>query len=406
MNYENEKRQFRVYFFVIVLVVVFASGVAVGKKNGNPAETIVKANGSEALSSADLDLLRKSWDIINKDYVGDIPDKQTMVEGATRGLVAALGDPYTVFLDKEESSDFQGEMEGSFEGIGAEIGMREETLVVIAPLDGMPAAKAGIKAGDKIMKIDEAGTSDMSVDEAVKKIRGPKGTQVKLTIVRGDNEEAEPMEFNLTRDKIDVKSVAWELKEEHVAYIRISAFLRDTTTELDKVAAEIVASKADRIVLDLRSNPGGYLDGSVEVAGYFLPRKSLVVTEDYGEANKSKNKEHRTGGNEALADYPLAVLTNEGTASAAEILAGALRDNRGVQLVGKKTFGKGSVQEVEKLPGGSSVKVTVAKWMTPKGVNINKEGLKPDAEVDLPQGANNAVPDDTQLKKAIEVLKL
>jgi len=402
MNYESEKRQFRVYFFVIVLVVVFALGVAVGKKNGISADTIVRANGGEALSQSDLEILRKSWDVINKDYAGDIPDKQTMVTGAARGLVAALGDPYTVFLDKEESSDFQGEMEGSFEGIGAEIGTRNQVLVVIAPLDGTPAAKAGVKAGDKILKIDDASTEGMRVDEAVKKIRGPKGTQVHITVIRGEAEDAEPMEFTLTRDKIDVKSVTWELKEDKVAYIRLSAFLRDTTTEFDKAAREVVASKAEKIVLDLRSNPGGYLDSSVEIAGYFMPRKSLVVTEDYGAVNKSKNKEHVTSGNEALAGYPLVILTNEGTASAAEILAGALKDNRGVKLVGKKTFGKGSVQEVEKLPGGSSIKVTVAKWLTPKGININKEGLAADIEENL---SKDAPDEDTQLKKALEVLK-
>jgi len=247
----------------------------------------------------------------------------------------------------------------------------------------------------------------MTLDEAVKKIRGLKGTQVKLVVLRGSNGDGKPLEFEITRDKIDFKSASWEEKDNQVAYVRVSGFLRDTDQEFSKVAKEIKNKKIKSIVLDLRNNPGGYLEMAVNLAGYFLPKGSLVVTEDYGDTNKSKNEEHYTENrlNKAsLEEYPLVILINEGTASSSEILAGAIRDNRGVKLIGKKTFGKGSVQEIEKLSNGSAVKITVAKWLTPKEINLEDGGLDPDIEQEISIDSAEES-EDQQLLKAIEVVE-
>lgn len=402
-RYEEEKRQFKVYFFIIALVAAFAAGVFLGRSSNESgaARIFSGTERGEDLSASDLGVLWDAWDVIGQKYAGEIPTKEKVVEGAARGMIASLDDPYTVFWNKEESEDFASEMEGSFEGIGAEIGIRNQILTVIAPMDGTPAANAGIKSGDKIFKINDEVTTEMTLDEAISRIRGPKGTQVRLTIIRGGAESSEPLEFELTRDTIDVKSVSWEMKDDQTAYLRLGAFMKDTESEFNRAADEILKSGAKRIVLDLRNNPGGYLETSVYVAGYFLPRATLVVTEDFGEVNSFKNNKYTTSGSSLLAKYPLVVLVNEGTASAAEILAGALRDNREIKLIGEKTFGKGSVQEIEKLAGGSTIKVTVARWLTPKGANINKEGLTPDIKQEAGDDENN----DQQLQKALETVK-
>ena len=407
MDYHQEKKQFRVYFIVATIVIFFLLGVFWGKRSvGNHEFSGVTKNG-EKFSADEVNFLNEVWEKINGKYVGEIPNSEKALEGAAKGLVESLDDPYTVFWDEEESQDFLGDMEGSFEGIGAEVGIRDQMLTVISPLDGMPAQQAGLKASDIILQIDGEITTEMTLDEAVKKIRGLKGTQVKLVVLRGSNGDGKPLEFEITRDKIDFKSASWEEKDNQVAYVRVSGFLRDTDQEFSKVAKEIKNKKIKSIVLDLRNNPGGYLEMAVNLAGYFLPKGSLVVTENYGDTNKSKNEEHYTENrlNKAsLEEYPLVILINEGTASSSEILAGAIRDNRGVKLIGKKTFGKGSVQEIEKLSNGSAVKITVAKWLTPKEINLEDGGLDPDIEQEISIDSAEES-EDQQLLKAIEVVE-
>ncbi|MEA3273096.1 MAG: S41 family peptidase [Patescibacteria group bacterium] len=407
MDHQQEKKQFKVYFMVAALATFFILGVFFGKRSVADREFSGVTKNGERFSVEGMDFLNEVWEKVNGKYVGETPDSQEALEGAAKGLVSSLGDPYTVFWDEEESQDFLGDMEGSFEGIGAEVGIRKQMLTVISPLDEMPAQQAGLKAGDIILQINGEITTEMTLDEAVKKIRGPRGTQVKLVVVRGNNGDGKPLEFEITRDKIDFKSASWEEKDDQIAYVRVSGFLRDTDQEFSEVAKEIKNKNIKKIVLDLRNNPGGYLEMAVSLSSYFLPKGSLVVTEDYGDANKSKNEEHYTENrlNKAsLEEYPLVILINEGTASSAEILAGAVRDGRGVSLIGKKTFGKGSVQEVEKLSNGSSVKITVAKWLTPKGVNLEDGGLEPDIEQEIfIDSAENE--EDQQLLKAIEVVK-
>jgi carboxyl-terminal processing protease len=312
-----------------------------------------------------------------------------MVYGAIKGLVSSLGDPYSFFMDPEEAKMFLEDMQGSFEGIGAEVGIRDGILTVIAPLEGMPAQKAGLEAGDKIIKIENTLTADLTLTEAVRLIRGPKGTPVTLTIIR----DSQSKEVTITRAKIDIPSVKWEMKQGNIAYIDLDQFDRDTPKEFSRVAKEVIKSQAKGIILDLRNNPGGYLDVAVDVAGWFLSSGDIVAIEDFG---NGKKVEHRCFGKSRLKDYPLVVLVNKGSASGSEILAGALRDHRGVKLIGERTFGKGSVQELEELKDSSSLRISIARWLTPKGTLIEKKGLEPDISVSDPEA---------QIQEALKILR-
>jgi len=270
---------------------------------------------------------------------------------------------------------------------------------VVAPIEGTPAYNAGIKAGDKILKIDDKSTEGMQVEEAVNLIRGEKGTQVKLSIIRKNLDQ--PKEFIVTRDVIQVPVIRWEMEEGNIAYIKIYQFASNLPSKFEDVVSEILKNNASRIVIDLRNNPGGYLEVANEIASWFLPKGAVVVREEFrdGESNEYKSK-----GYKHLQNFPVTILVNGGSASASEILAGALRDQKGVKLIGEKTFGKGSVQTLEEFSDGSSLKITVAKWFTPNGTSIADEGLKPDIEVELTQeDIDNDR--DSQLDKAMEVIK-
>jgi carboxyl-terminal processing protease len=320
------------------------------------------------------------------------------LDGARKGLVAAGGDPYTVYMDSTQAKALSDDLNGQFSGIGAEIGIKNNVLTVISPIAGTPAEKSGLRAGDLIAKINGEDTTDMSVDLAVSKIRGPKDTQVTLRIVRTGSD---PQNITITRDNITVPSVNWEIKNGNVGYIKLSRFGSDTADLVNQAASELKAKGATKVILDLRNNGGGYLDAGVSVASQFLPAGQLVVEERTN--GKSVNKLDSTDGG-LLVGLPTIVLINEGSASASEIVAGALHDNGAARLVGVTSFGKGSVQEIKTLPGGAQLKVTVAHWYTPKGVNINKEGIKPDVEVKLTTDDYNANR-DPQMGKALELLK-
>jgi carboxyl-terminal processing protease len=289
---------------------------------------------------------------------------------------------------------------GRFEGIGAEIGERKGQIQIIAPLEGTPAQKAGLRAGDKIIKINETLTTDLSVDEAVDLIRGPKGTEVTLSIFReGWNS---PKEIKIKRAIIEVPSIKWELKDSDIAYIKLSQFSQNADTDFQNAAIEIIRSPAKKIILDLRNNPGGYLEISKEIGGWFLEKNQTVVIEDFQKSGDKKY--YNAEGNSKLLTYPIVVLINKGSASASEILAAALRDNRGVKLIGETSYGKGSVQELEKLRGGSTIKITVAKWLTPKGNLIDGVGLEPDIKVEMTDKDYDE-DKDPQLDKALEMIK-
>lgn len=354
----------------------------------------------------DFSLFWEAWNLLKKDYVN--PEKfsntQDLIYGAISGMVQSLGDPYTVFMKPEESKRFEEDVKGEFEGIGIEIGVKDGQLQVISPLEGTPAQKAGIRAGDKILKINGTSTADITVDEAVSIIRGKGGTKVTLEILRYGWES--PKDFELVRSVIKIPSLKWELKEtsdgEKIAYIRLYHFSEKAGYDFSQAVMEILSSSAKKIVLDLRDNPGGYLEVSQDIAGWFLEKGQLVVTEDFGD--EREKQEYKAEGAAALLSYPTVVLINEGSASASEILAGALRDNRDILLIGEKSFGKGSVQELQNLNGGGSLKITIAKWLTPKGELIAEKGLEPDIKVERTE-EDYKQDKDPQLDKALEIIK-
>jgi len=382
------------FFLGVVLIsIVFGTGFFIGK-----LQVICPVCKPEEV---DFSLFWETWNVLKeKFYQPEKFDTQKMTEGAISGMVKSLGDPYTSFFNPQETKEFFEEALGTFEGIGIEIDKKKEELVVIAPLEGTPAKRAGIRAGDKILKIDDKETVDLSLEEAVKLIRGPKGTEVKLTISRGDWKE--PKEFKISRALIKIPSLKWELKEDDIVYLKLYQFFDRTGDDFRKSAIEILNSPAKKIILDLRNNPGGYLEVAREISGWFLKRGDIVVIEDFG-PGKEKN-EYKADGNEKFLDYPIVVLINQGSASASEILAGALRDNRNVLLIGEKSFGKGSIQELEELRGGSSLKITIANWLTPKGQLITDKGLEPDIKVEMSE-EDYEQDRDPQLEKALEVIK-
>jgi len=344
------------------------------------------------------------WDAYNKLQENFIDpseiDDQKIIYGAIDGMARSLGDPYTGFFKPEQARKFQQDLSGFFEGIGVEIGVKKDRLTVIAPLEGTPGQKAGLKAGDIITQIDGKDTFNMTTDDAVNLIRGQKGTPVVLTIAREG--WITPKDIKIIRDTIVIPPMEWSMKDNNVAYIRIYQFDESLSYDFRSNVSKILRSPAKKIILDLRNNPGGYLEVAQDIAGWFLKREETVVIEDFGK--NRERKIYKTNGNEVLSDYPVVVLINGGSASASEILAGALRDNRGVRLIGEKSFGKGSVQEVVNLRGGSFLKITIAKWLTPKGSSISEVGLEPDVKVvvtdsDIETGR------DPQLEKALEIIK-
>lgn len=389
------------FFLIVAFLIIFSLGFWIGKNS-----LVCEICPPEEI---DFSLFWESWDVLQKKYVN--PEKfriQEMVYGAISGMVKSLDDPHTVFFNPEDSKKFLEDVSGRFEGIGAEIGIREEQLRVIAPLEGTPAQKAGLRAGDKIIKIDDVLTVDITIEEAVTLIRGPKGTEVTLTIFREEWETTK--EFKIKRAVIEIPSLSWELLsspgeadgKEDIAFIRLYHFSKKANFDFSEAAIEILNSPAKRIILDLRNNPGGYLEISQSIAGWFLEKEQIVVIEDFG--IRRDQKIYKAKGNSRFLDYPTVVLINEGTASASEILASALRDNRAIKIIGKTSFGKGSVQELEMLTDDSGLKITVANWLTPKGKLIIDVGLEPDIEVEMTE-EDYEQEKDPQLGKAIEIIR-
>lgn len=327
-------------------------------------------------------------------------DIQKIIYGAISGMVKSLEDPYTTFLPPEETKRFIEDVKGVFEGVGIEIGVKKGQLQVIAPLEGTPAQKAGLRAGDKIIEIDGKSTIDMTIEEAVNLIRGQKGTEVTLTIFREGWEESK--DFKITRAVIEIPSLKWEIKDGDIAYLKLYHFTEKASFDFRVATFEILSSPAKKIILDLRNNPGGYLEVAQDISGWFLEKGQLVVIEDFGQSKEKK--EYRAKGPSKLLAYPIVILINQGSASGSEILAGALRDNRGIKIIGEKSFGKGSVQELERLKEGSSLKITVARWLTPKGELITDKGLEPDIKVEMTE-EDYELERDPQLDKALEVIK-
>ncbi|MCK5061480.1 S41 family peptidase [Candidatus Parcubacteria bacterium] len=347
----------------------------------------------------DFDLFWEVWDAIEETYVDkeDLNEK-VLFYGALKGLVSSIGDPYTVFMDPKIAREFQDDLKGTFEGIGAEIGIKNDILTIIAPLPDMPAEKAGLRAGDLVLAINEESTLGISIDEAVSKIRGPKGTNVVLAIKRENEDQVR--EITITRGKIVVSSVRTNLRDDGIYSIKITNFNDDTQKLFNQAVRDIINNNPEGIILDLRNNPGGYLDTAIEISSEWI-EDNVVVTEKYSD---ERMIEHLARGRARLKDFPTVVLVNQGSASASEIVSGALQDYGKAAVIGKQTFGKGSVQTLNKFDDGSSVKITVAKWLTPNKRSINDEGIMPDYEIDLTiedYETNN----DPQLDAAVALLK-
>ena len=346
----------------------------------------------------DFDLFWEVWDAIEETYVDrDDLNEKALFYGALKGLVSSIGDPYTVFMDPKIAREFQDDLKGTFEGIGAEIGIKNDVLTIIAPLPDMPAEKAGLRAGDLVLAIDENSTMGISIDEAVNKIRGPKDTDVILAIKREGEDKVR--EITITRGKIIVSSVRTELRDDGLYLIKITNFNDDTKKLFDQAVREIIENNPEGIILDLRNNPGGYLDTAIEISSEWI-EDSVVVSEKYSDGRMI---EHLARGRARLKGFPAVILVNQGSASASEIVSGALQDYGEGVVIGKQTFGKGSVQTLNKFDDGSSVKITVAKWLTPNGRSINDEGIMPDYEIDLTH-EDYELNNDPQLEAAVRFL--
>lgn len=402
------QRFLSVYAVVGLLVIVFIFGVYAGSKNktfvkiGQPSAGGEITNKNSAppylLEDVDFDLFWKVWNITKDQYLEQPVFDTKLFYGALQGMVASLEDPYSVFLDPEITKQFTDELAGTFEGIGAEIGIKKGQLVVIAPLPGTPAESAGLRAGDYILKIEKLETSGMPLDVAVSNIRGPKGEKITLTVFRKDWKE--PREIAIVRDKINVQSVTVEEMDNGIAKIKLSYFNENTPELFEKAVQEIMLKNSKGIILDLRNDPGGFLEVAVKVAGEWIEAGKTVVIQEF---QGGKHDNYNAQGLARLKGIPTVVLVNGGSASASEIVAGALKDYGLATIVGETSFGKGSVQTLEQLRGGSSIKLTIAHWLTPKGLQINSQGIKPDQEVKLTTEDydNNK---DPQLQKAVELL--
>lgn len=385
-----------------LLVVMLGAAAYLGYSYGQKRTVIIR--DSKQLINADFNLFWEAVDSVREKQVdGANVDDKKLLYGAIKGMLTAFDDPYTSFFNPSDAQKFGEDLQGNFGGIGAQLGMRDEQILVIAPLKGSPAEKAGIKALDKIWKIDGKDTTGMMTEDAVKLIRGKEGTEVTLSIYR-DGWKA-PKDFSITRGIIQVPTLDSKMvtlkSGRKIAVLSLYNF-NANVPGLFKSALE-VASKdgAEGIVLDLRNNPGGFLDVAVRLSGWFMPKGSVVVVEKSRAG--TEDKKELTDGTGDLAKIPVVVIMNGGSASASEILAGALRDNNGAKLVGEKSFGKGSVQEVESMSDGSTIKITIAHWYTPKGTKIDKVGLKPDFEVALTD-EDSTKGKDPQLDKALSVI--
>lgn len=408
---------------LIIALVIFSAGIGyrLGERKTSvsftPDKRIVVNQNAPASVNVDFSLFWDVWQRINRSYIDRATiDPQKMVWGAISGMVSSLGDPYTTYLPPKDNKDFKENLGGAFEGIGAQLGMKDNHVIVIAPLKGMPAEGAGIRAGDYIMKVDGQDTTGWSVAETVNKIRGPKGTTVKLSILHAT--DSLPMDISIVRNTISVPSVEWWVKpvsqileisgvaaaknlpqNANVAYIRLSQFGDNTNADWEKAVGDVLAagSKVKGLILDVRNNPGGYLDGAVWIASEFV-KSGTVVSQVNSDGTRVDYSVNRRG---KLLSIPMVVLINKGSASAAEIVSGALRDYKRATLIGETSFGKGSVQTPEDLPDGSSVHITTGRWLLPHGDSISKKGITPDIMLTM-ESANATA--DAQLEKAVDLL--
>jgi len=402
----------KIIIILLVTVSVFLAfflGITLGYENRPEVAQItdlLNKDKEEGLPAAvDFSPFWKTWQLIDEKFVDtnttSTDQTQKRVWGAIFGLVDSLGDPYTTFLPPIENKMFEEEINGNFGGVGMEVGSRDGVLTIISPLKGTPADLVGIRAGDKIVEIDDKVVAKMPVNEVVSLIRGEIGTKVTIRIFRGDKNESR--EFVITRAKIEVPTIETKLLPGKIFLIKYYNF-GGTSPELFRGALrEFVSAKSDKLIIDLRGNPGGYLDAAVDTASWFLPLGKVVAIEERG-VDKERKFYHSRGYDIFTDKLKLVILVDSGSASASEILAGALREHGKATLVGEKTFGKGSVQELVSVTADTSLKVTVARWLTPNGISISHNGLEPEVVVEEEE-ENKDTNKDKQIAKAVEILE-
>lgn len=381
----------------LLVVVAFGFGIFVGGSKVFAKHVPAFASNlipAEQPQNVDFEPVWRAWQVINDKFVSSkvasstastTPEQlpatdQDKVWGMIQGLAGSLGDPYTVFMPPSEAEIFQDDISGSFEGVGMEIAIRNRILTIVAPLKDTPAYNAGLKSGDLIIRIDDTDTKNMSINTAVKLIRGPRGTEVNFKIIREG--ETEPLKIAVTRDTINIPTIKTYKRKDGIFVIELMSFTAVSPDLFRKALKEFTESGTNKLILDLRGNPGGYLQAAVDMASWFLPSGSVVVTEDYGD--KQDKLVHRSNGQNIFNDnLEFVILVDRGSASASEILAGAMRDYDKATLIGTNTFGKGSVQELVNITSDTSLKITVARWVLPKGDHIGRNGIEPEVLVEL-----------------------
>jgi carboxyl-terminal processing protease len=411
MEYENNKPKKTIDKLIsnlipkaLFVILVFAFGIWVGQNvalpfggDRGPIFSVLNKKAPNKIT-VDFDPFWETWEAVTTDYLERTKiDPQKLLYGAIGGMVDAVGDPYTVFLDPDQNREFELSLSGTYEGVGIELDVRNDQLVVVAPIEGTPAQKAGVASGDKILEIDGISTATLTIQESVQKMRGAAGTSVVLRLQR----DKRAFDVKLTRAKITLKSVEFEDLGGGIAKLKIIRFGDNTLSQWNEAVNKVVAGGFTKVILDLRNNPGGRLDHSISVAGDFVAKGSVILQQ---EKASGKKQPFRSSEEAKLLDTKVTVLINKGSASASEIVAGALRDLRSVKLVGETTFGKGTIQTVADISEGAGLHITIAKWLTPDGTWVNQKGLKPDIEVKLTEEDIEA-DRDPQLDRAKRLLQ-
>ncbi|HRH22498.1 MAG TPA: S41 family peptidase [Candidatus Paceibacterota bacterium] len=392
----------------------FFAGSTQGPESAVPA--LIANSDSAIQDSVDFSTFWKAWTVLNDKFAGTSTPPQERVWGSIKGLADSFNDPYTVFFPPEEAKIFEEEIKGNFEGVGMEVGIKDGRITVVAPIKGSPAERAGIKTGDQILKIGDTSTEGLALEAAIKLIRGKAGTSVTLTL--GRTGEKAPLEIKVTRAVIDIPTIRTKTKDEvatagstqsgtglrkdGIFVIELYSFSANSANLFRNALKDFVDSGSKKLILDLRGNPGGYLEAAVDMASWFLPKGEIVLKEEFGK--QKEEHVYRSKGYDIFGDdLQMVILVNGGSASASEILAGALSENGVATLVGTKTFGKGSVQELVKITPETSIKVTIARWLTPKGTSISKTGITPQYVVEFTE-ADFLDKKDPQMEKAVELL--